>query len=381
MSAPNLSALTRNALPGILGLEAYSPGMPIDELQRRLGLADVIKLASNENPLGMSPRARESLAATVVKGNLALYPDGSGYRLKQKIGQYHAIAPERITLGNGSNDLLEFLARIYAGPGRAVMFSDYAFAVYAIAAESQDAESVRVPAHPADHAMPYGHDLAGFARALSQRADVSLVFLANPNNPTGTWIAPADILAFLELVPPHVIVVLDEAYWDYQDITLRPDARPWLDRFMNLVVTRTFSKIYGIAGLRAGYALSHPVVADLLNRVRQPFNNNSLALLAAELALDDQDHVRQSVDLNTRERLRLDTALKGMGLKVLPSQANFVTVDFGRDARAIHQGLLERGIIVRPMASYAMPTFLRITVGTESQNSRFLKALTEIVVA
>ncbi|MGH8515988.1 MAG: histidinol-phosphate transaminase, partial [Panacagrimonas sp.] len=338
MSTAKASELTRNALPGILGLEPYTPGMPIDELQRRLGLADVIKLASNENPLGMSPKAREALAATVAKDNLALYPDGSGYRLKKKIGAYHDIEPQRISLGNGSNDILEFLARIYAGPGRAVMFSDYAFAVYPIATEAQNAEAVRVPAYPADHpTMPYGHDLAAFARMLKSRPDVSLVFLANPNNPTGTWNTPAEILAFLEQVPPHVIVALDEAYWDYQDPALRPDARPWLDRFPNLVVTRTFSKIYGLAGLRAGYSLSHPTVADLLDRVRQPFNNNSLALLAAELALDDQDFVHRSVELNTTQRARLDRELKAMNLRVLPSQANFVTVGFGRDAKPIHQ--------------------------------------------
>lgn len=381
MTSPKPSDLTRNALPGILGLEAYTPGMPIDELQRRLGLADVIKLASNENPLGMSPRARAALAATIASDNLALYPDGSGYRLKQKIAAYHGIAADRITLGNGSNDILEFLARIYAGPGRAVMFSDFAFAVYPIATEAQNAEAVRVPAYAPDHAMPYGHDLKAFGRALRERPDVSLVFVANPNNPTGTWVPPEEILAFLEAVPAHVIVALDEAYWDYQDVALRPDARPWLDRFPNLVVTRTFSKIYGIAGLRAGYALSHATVADLLNRVRQPFNNNSLALLAAELALDDQEHVRQSVDLNTRERERLDRELVSMGLRVLPSQANFVTVGFGRDAKPIHQGLLERGIIVRPMGSYAMPEFLRVTVGTERENGRFLSALFDILKA
>ena len=380
MSTDNASDLTRNALPGILGLEPYTPGMPIDELQRRLGLADVIKLASNENPLGMSPKAREALAATVAKDNLALYPDGSGFRLKKKIGAYHGIEPERISLGNGSNDILEFLARIYAGPGRAVMFSDFAFAVYPIATEAQNAEAVRVPAYPADHpTMPYGHDLAAFARVLKSRPDVSLVFLANPNNPTGTWNTPAEILGFLEQVPPHVIVALDEAYWDYQEPALRSDARPWLDRFPNLVVTRTFSKIYGLAGLRAGYALSHVTVADLLNRVRQPFNNNSLALLAAELALDDQDFVRRSVELNTIQRARLDRELKAMKLRVLPSQANFVTVGFGRDAKPIHQGLLERGIIVRPMGSYALPEYLRVTVGTEAENTRFLAALRDIL--
>lgn len=372
-------ALYRNALPGVLKLEPYTPGMPIEELRRRLGVKNVIKLASNENPLGPSPKVRAALAEAATQ-NLQLYPDGSGYRLKQKIAAFHRIAPECITLGNGSNDILEFLARIYAGPGRAVMFSDYAFAVYPIAALAQNADAVVVPAYPPDHpTMPYGHDLDGFARVLKTRPDVSLIFLGNPNNPTGTWNTPAQLERFLEQVPEHVIVALDEAYYDYQDAALRPDARAWLERFANLLVSRTFSKVYGIAALRAGYALSHPKVADLLNRVRQPFNNNSLALYAAELALDDQDHVRASVELNTRGRTRLTRELSALGLRVLPSQANFVTVDFARDSRPIHQGLLERGIIVRPMASYGLPSFLRVTVGTDVENERFLAALREVL--
>lgn len=372
-------ALYKNALPGVLSLAPYTPGMPIDELQRRLGIADVIKLASNENPLGASPKVRAALQAAAASDNLALYPDGSGYRLKQKLAAYHGVAADCITLGNGSNDILEFLARTYAGPGRAVMFSDYAFAVYPLATQAQNAEAVVVPAYPPDHAMPYGHDLDGFARLLKQRGDVSLIFVANPNNPTGTWVEPAALERFIEQVPPHVIVALDEAYFDYQDQELRPDARRWLDRFPNLLISRTFSKIYGIAGLRVGYALSHPKVADLLNRVRQPFNNNSLALLAAETALDDQDFVRRSVDLNTRERARLTDRLQAMSLRVLPSQANFVTVGFGKPSKPVHEGLLERGIIVRPMGSYNMPEFLRITVGTEAENERFLSALQDIL--
>lgn len=373
-------SLQKNALAGVLSLHAYTPGMPIDELQRRLGIKDVLKLASNENPLGASPKVRAALADAVAQQNLGLYPDGSGHSLKAAIGRYHDIDPTRITLGNGSNDILEFLSRIYAGPGRAVMYSDFAFAVYSIAAQAQNAESVVVPAYPADHpTMPYGHDLEAFGRVLKTRPDVSLVFIANPNNPTGTWNTPQEIERFLDQVPPQVIVALDEAYFDYQDLDLRSNARAWLETYPNLLVCRTFSKIYGIAGLRAGYALSHPTVADLLNRVRQPFNNNTLALLAAELALADQDHVQRSIELNARERLRVPPLLKALGLKTLPSQANFLTIDFARDAAPIHQGLLERGIIVRPMGSYGLPTFLRVTLGTESENDRFLAALREVL--
>ncbi|ULQ46446.1 histidinol-phosphate transaminase [Flagellatimonas centrodinii] len=370
--------LTVNALPGILGLEAYSPGMPIEELQRRLGLHDVVKLASNENPLGPSPSVTAALRAA-LDGNLALYPDGSGHRLKQAIGRYHDIDPNCITLGNGSNDILEFLGRIYAGPGRAVLFSAHAFAVYSLVAQAQDADAVVAPARPADDAQPYGHDLEAFAEALQRRPDVSLVFIANPNNPTGTFLTAEAVEAFLNRVPPQVIVAYDEAYYDYMDPSLRGDSRDWLRRFPNLLVCRTFSKAYGIAGLRAGYALSSPAVADLLNRVRQPFNLNSLALVAAEAALADQAHVAASVALNSRERQRLTDACTGLGLRVLPSEANFITVDFGRDAKPVHQGLLERGVIVRPMGSYAMPHFLRISVGTERENDRFLDALSAVL--
>lgn len=372
--------LLKNALPGVLGLHAYTPGMPIEELQRSLGLADVIKLASNENPLGPSASVRAAVAQAAA-GNLALYPDGGGYRLKHRLAQMHDLAPECITLGNGSNDILEFLARVYAGPGRAVMFSEYAFAVYSLAAQAQNADQVIVPALPREHAMAYGHDLAGFGRMLAQRPDVSLVFIANPNNPTGTWAEPAAIEAFLEQVPSHVIVALDEAYIEYQAAETVPDVRALLRRYDNLLVIRTFSKVYGLAGLRVGYALSSPRVADLLNRVRQPFNNNALALVAAEAALDDQAHVQHSVELNNRERDRLRGRLAGLGLSTLPSQANFLTIDFGREAAPIHSALLERGIIVRPMASYGMPHFLRVTLGTEAQNDRLFTALSDILKA
>jgi len=365
-----------NALAGVRALAPYEPGMPIEELQRRLGVADAVKLASNENPLGISPKVRAALEAALA-GHLERYPDGSGFRLKRKLAALHGIEPERITLGNGSNDILEFVARVFLGPGRAAMFSQHAFAVYPIATQAQSAEAVVVPALPATAAQPYGHDLAGFSKAL--RPDVAVIFIANPNNPTGTWLEPAALERYIASVPSHIVVVLDEAYWHYQDPATRPDARAWLERFPNLVVARTFSKIYGMASLRVGYALSHPGVADLLNRVRQPFNNNSLALLAGEIALDDAEFVRRSVELNTAQRARLRRELEALGLTVLPSQANFLAVGFGRDAAPVHQGLLERGVIVRPMKSYAMPQFLRVTVGLEAENTRFLAALKEVL--
>ena len=370
----------KNALAGVLALEPYSPGMPIDELQRRLGLTDVIKLASNENPLGPSPQVKAALAEHAAKGNVSLYPDGGGFRLKAKIAEFHGIDASRITLGNGSNDLLEFIARVFLGPGRKALFSEYCFAVYPLATLAQNAEAIVAKALPADHpTMPFGHDLDALAAALTP--EVSVVMIANPNNPTGTWLEPGPLEAFIAKVPASTLVVLDEAYIEYFDPALKPDSRAWLDRYPNLVVTRTFSKTYGLAGLRAGYALSHPSVADLLNRVRQPFNLNMLALLAAEVALGDQAHVAEAVELNRSEMARLKAEFAALGLKILPSQANFLTFNVGREAAPIHKGLLERGVIVRPMASYGMPTWLRVSIGTAAENTRFLDALKAALAA
>lgn len=372
-------AFLRNALAGVRRLAPYEPGMPLDELQRRLGVADAIKLASNENPLGISPKVRAALDRAMSGNDLARYPDGSGFRLKKKLAELHGIAQERITLGNGSNDILEFIARVFLGPGRAALFSKHAFAVYPIATLAQNAEAVVAPALPGDGAMPYGHDLGAFENCLRSRGDIAVVFIANPNNPTGTWLQPDALEAFIRKVPAQVIVVLDEAYWHYQAPELRPDIKAWLDRYPNLVVARTFSKIYGLASLRVGYGLSHAGVADLMNRVRQPFNNNSLALLAGEIALEDDEFVRRSVTLNNEQRARLERELKALRLTVLPSQANFLAIGFGRDAGPVHQGLLERGVIVRPMKSYELPEFLRVTVGTEAENTRFLAALKAVL--
>ena len=376
----NEPAFLKNALAGVLALEPYSPGMPIDELQRRLGLSDVIKLASNENPLGPSPKVKAALAEHAATGNVSLYPDGGGFRLKKKISEFHGIEPERITLGNGSNDLLEFIARVFLGPGRKALFSEYCFAVYPLATLAQNAEAIVAKALPADHpTMPFGHDLDALAAALTP--EVSVVMIANPNNPTGTWVEPAALEAFIAKVPAQTIVVLDEAYIEYLEPALKPDSRALLDRYPNLVVTRTFSKTYGLAGLRAGYALSHPSVADLLNRVRQPFNLNMLALLAAEVALGDQEHVAKAVALNQSEMARLKAEFAALGLKTMPSQANFLTFDIGRDAAPIHKGLLERGVIVRPMGSYGLPTWLRVSIGTVAENTRFLDALKAALAA
>lgn len=364
--------------PGVRELHAYEPGMPVEELQRRLGVSNAIKLASNENPLGPSPKVKAALAAA-SEGNLALYPDDGGFRLKARLAALHGVGPDSITLCNGSNTLLDLVARVFLGPGRAAMYSKYAFAVYPLVTLAQSAEAIVVPALPPDSDMPYGDDVDAMLRLL--RPDVAVIFIASPNNPTGTWVAPAAFERFMAQVPAHTVVVLDEAYHHFQDPTTRIDSDALMRRYPNLMITRTFSKVHGIAALRVGYGVAHPKLTDLLHRVRQPFNNGSLALLAAELALEDTDHVARCVQLNAQERTRVTQALEAMGLRVLPTQGNFVTVDFARPSAPIHQALLEQGVIVRPMGSYLLPNFLRVSIGTEAENDRFLASLKKAVQA
>lgn len=372
MNSENLP-LVANVHPGVMGLHAYEPGMPVEELQRRLGVADAIKLASNENPFGASPRVAAALAEA-AHGNLALYPDDGAFALKAQLAAKHGVASNQIIVTDGSNTLLDLVARVFLGPGRAAMYGEHAFAVYPLVTQAQGAEAVVVPSLPADHPeQPYGHDIDGFIARL--RADIAVIFLASPNNPTGTWNTPDELEKLLRHLPPSTLLVLDEAYFEFLDPALQPPTSAWLQRYPNLLVTRTFSKVYGLASQRVGYGVGHPQVTDFLHRVRQPFNNGTLALLAAQTALDDLQHVERCVALNAQERSRVAAALRERGLRVLPSQANFLAVDFARPTAPIHQKLLEQGVIVRPMGSYHLPNFLRVSLGTPSQNDRFLHAL------
>ena len=345
----------------------YQPGKPIAELARELGLEEsgIIKLASNENPLGVSPGARRAIEAALP--DLARYPDGNGFELKRALSRRLRVDPERIVLGNGSNDVLEMAARAFLSPGLEAIYSQHAFAVYPLAVQAIGATGVEVPARN------YGHDLSGMRRAVSART--RLVFIANPNNPTGTLVHPDELEAFLAALPKEVLVVLDEAYNEYlPDETLRADSIGWLGRYSNLVVTRTFSKVYGLAGLRVGYAVAAPGVADLMNRVRQPFNVNSVALAAATAALEDEDFVRRSYELNRSGMSQVTAGLTRLGLAFIPSHGNFVSFEV-RDAPGVFRRLLQAGIIVRPVASYGMPRHLRVTIGLETENARFLAGL------
>lgn len=364
------------AAPGVRTLQPYQPGKPESELRREYGLTDIVKLASNENPLGPSPRA---LAAVrdALRG-LARYPDGNGFELKSALSAKLGLSMAMLTLGNGSNDVLELVARAFLTPEDEAVFSEHAFAVYPIVTQAVGATARVAKAYLADHVMPHGHDPAAMRALINERTRV--VFIANPNNPTGTWLKTAELEAFLASVPEQVIVVVDEAYGEYVEPEADcPSALVGLDRFPNLVVTRTFSKAYGLAGLRVGYAVSHPQVADLLNRVRQPFNVNSLALVAATAALDDVDHLERSRALNQAGMKQLRDACCQFRLNGLPSVGNFLCVDVGRPGREVFLELLKRGVITRPVDNYGLPHHLRISIGSAAENARCIEALGDVL--
>jgi len=351
----------------VRSIAPYQPGKPISEVARELGLKEesIIKLASNENPLGIGPRTRAAIDAALAE--VARYPDGSGFALKQALAKRYGVDPGAIVLGNGSNDVLELVALAFLGPGRAAVFSQHCFAVYPLATQARGARSIVVPA------KNYGHDLDLMARAIDDETYVA--WLANPNNPTGTFARHEEVEAFIKRVPERVLVVLDEAYNEYLPPELRGDSARLLKRHPNLVITRTFSKAYGLAGLRVGYALAHPSVADVMNRVRQPFNVNSLALVAASAALDDMEFVARSYAENLQGLRTLEEGARALGLDYIPSHANFLTIKVGK-AGDIYKRLLRRGVIVRPVGGgYGLNEDLRVTVGTAAENERFLGAL------
>ncbi|MGH8503057.1 MAG: histidinol-phosphate transaminase [Gammaproteobacteria bacterium] len=363
------------AVAGVQRLKPYEPGKPIETLERELGIRDSLKLASNENPLGPSPRAIEAMRRELDK--VSVYPDGNGFALKAALAKHYGVPAECVTLGNGSNEILELVARAFLRPGLNAVFSRHAFAVYPIVVQAVGATARVAPPNAPDAPMPFGHELAAFAKLIDHETRV--VFIANPNNPTGTWIRAERLHAFLQAVPAATLVVVDEAYFEYVQAPGYPNAVPWLSQFPNLIVTRTFSKIYGLAGLRIGYGLSHRTVAELLNRVRQPFNTSSVAQAAALAALEDHDHVTHSRAMNSAGLAQFARAFEARGLSFIPSVANFICVNVGREASPVYQALLREGVIVRPVASYELPEYLRITVGREDQNGRVIGALDKVL--
>ena len=356
----------------IRAIAPYQPGKPIAELAREMGLdeAHIVKLASNENPLGASPRALAAIENALME--LARYPDGGGFELKQALSARLDVAPTRVVLGNGSNDVLEMAARAFLAPGTSAVYSQYAFAVYPLAVQAMGAIGIETPAHG------WGHDLEAMLAAI--RDDTRLVFIANPNNPTGTLAHPDAVKDFMERAPAHVGIVLDEAYFEYLPEALRGNSPAWIDAHPNLIVTRTFSKAYGLAGLRLGYAICHEDVAALLERVRQPFNVNSLAQAAALGAMEDEAFLAHCLEINVEGMAQLTAGLAALGVPHIPSHGNFIACEVG-DAARVNRALLERGVIVRPLANYGMPRHLRVSVGLAEENARFLDVLAEVIEA
>ncbi|KAF0814254.1 Histidinol-phosphate aminotransferase [Andreprevotia sp. IGB-42] len=350
----------------VRAISPYQPGRPIDEVARELNLdpATIVKLASNENPLGIGPKARAAVAAQL--GDLARYPDDAAFSLKHKIGQKFGVKESQVILGAGSNDILEFIAHAFLAPGVSSVYAQYTFAVYPLAVQATGATGIEV------RAIDYGHDLEAMLAAI--RPDTRVVWIANPNNPTGTLARPGDLIEFLEKCPKDVLVVLDEAYTEFLPQEKRSDSISWLRQFPNLLVCRTFSKAYGLAGLRVGFALMSEEVAGIINRVRRPFNVNNLALAAAEAALDDIEFLRESVRINTEGMAQITGALQRLGIPFIQSWGNFVTFHVG-DAKALNQYMLQNGVILRPLAGYNMPDSLRVSIGLPQENARFIEVL------
>ena len=350
----------------VRAIAPYVGGKPIEEVARELHLdpSTIVKLASNENPRGPGPKALAAIAA--ASAEITRYPDGNGFALKSALSAHCGVPAQQIVLGNGSNDVLELVSQAFLRAGDHGVYSQYAFIVYPLATQARGAVGVEVPARD------FGHDLEAMRAAITPKARV--VFIANPNNPTGTWLPAPAVEAFIAGVPKDVLVVLDEAYNEYLDPADRADSIAWIARYPNLVVSRTFSKAYGLAALRAGYGVMNAEVADLLNRVRQPFNVNSLAQAAAIAALGDVVYVEESRRLNREGMRELEAGLRALSLRYLPSYGNFILFEV-RDAGRVNEALLRQGVIVRPVANYDLPTWLRVTVGLPAENARFLAAL------
>jgi len=353
-----------NVCESILGLSPYQGGKPIDELARELGLKNITKLASNENPLGVSPAVKEAVFNSLSSINR--YPDGNCFELKKAIAEKLAVMPDMVSLGNGSNELLELIARVFVSKKTdEVIFSQYAFVVYPLVTQALGATAKISPANN------YGHDLNSMLSLISK--NTKLIFVANPNNPTGTLLSDDELYSFLNKVPKLIPVVLDQAYFEYLNID--DNAIDWLKEFENLIITRSFSKAYGLAGLRVGYSVCSPLIADFINRIREPFNVNYTAQVAAIAALSDDDHLKDSVEVNTKGYEQLTKGFDSLKLKYIPSHANFVAVEFS-NAMNTYNNLLKEGVIVRPVE---MSGYLRISIGTSDENEHLLSALKKVL--
>ncbi|MBX3709118.1 MAG: histidinol-phosphate transaminase [Gammaproteobacteria bacterium] len=352
----------------VRNLTPYQPGKPIEELERELGITSSIKLASNENPLG--PSHKVILAAQEALQNTHFYPDGGCYELKQALSKFLSVSPEQITVGNGSENILELIVKAYLHKNDTAVLSQYAFLTIPILLQSYGVIANVVPA------KNWGHDIHSMVAAIDEKTRV--LFLVNPNNPTGTFINEKDFITLMQSIPPHVLVVVDEAYSEYISNSECPNTLKYLSQYPNLVITRTFSKAYGLAALRLGYSISSPEIADILNRSRLPFNVNTIAAKAACIALEDQNHVRNSIALNNQGMQQYKEGLCKLSLDYIPSICNFITIDVN-DGIIAYQKLLHEGVIVRHLKAYGMPKHIRVTIGTPQQNERFLRAIQQVL--
>jgi len=353
----------------ISNLTPYQPGKPIEELERELGISNSIKLASNENALGPSPKAIVASTEALLKSHF--YPDGGCFELKNALANFLKVDPKQLTIGNGSENVLEIIIKSYLGPHASAIISEYAFLTIPLLIKSYGTNLITVPS------KNYHHDIPTMLKAI--RDDTRIIFIVNPNNPTGTYTTHDDLILLLESIPPHILVILDEAYKEYISNEDYPETINLLKKYSNLIVTRTFSKIYGLAALRLGYAVSNSEIADILNRARLPFNVNSIASIAACAALNDHAHVARTLEMNKSGMAQVKEGLKKSSIEYIPSVGNFVCIQFKTDAFPIYQKLLHKGVIVRPLLPYQMPTHLRVTIGTYEQNERFLEALNEVI--
>jgi histidinol-phosphate aminotransferase len=365
MTKPDFRFLANSS---VRNLVPYQPGKPIEELERELGITSSIKMASNENPLGPSLKVVQAAQQAMLKAHF--YPDGGCYELKHALAKFLTVDADQITVGNGSENILELIVKAYLHKDDTAVISQYAFLTIPILIQSYGTHAKVVPARE------WGHDIAGMIAAIDEKTRV--LFLVNPNNPTGTYTNVKDFITLMDNVPKHIVVVVDEAYSEYISTPDYPDTLKYLSNYPNLVITRTFSKVYGLAALRLGYSVSSPEIADILNRTRLPFNVNTIAAKAACAAIEDQDHVKASVKLNREGMQQLEDGLKKLALNFIPSICNFITVDVA-DAGAVYQKLLYEGVIVRPLKAYNMPNHIRVTIGTEQQNERFLKSITKVL--
>ena len=355
--------------PGIETIQPYQGGKPIEEVQRELGIADIIKLASNENPLGPSPLAVQAIAENATQ--VHLYPDGNAYYLKEELSAHLGVSAEHLLLGNGSNDVLQLVGEAYLAPGDEVIYAAGAFIVYHLVTKICGATAVVVPMEN------HTHSLSAMAAAITEKTKA--IFIANPNNPTGTMVTVDETAAFMAQVPENVLVVFDEAYYEYVTRADYPQTLPYVLEGRNVLITRTFSKIYGLAGLRIGYGIAPVAIIETLNRVRQPFNCNLIGQAAARAALKDSAHVRKSQRCNAAGKTFLSHALDARGVNYIPTEGNFIMVHLDRLGTDIADALMRKGVIVRPMAGYGYPNAIRVTIGTQQENERFIAGLGETI--